>query len=289
MTATPRRPLDALPHMVGRLTALDAAAKPIAEVARKLPPGTLKDLLSGTPIGHALHPLLTDLVIGSWTSATLLDLLGGERAEDAARRLITVGIAAYPATAVTGLLDWADGEPVSDEVRRVGFVHAGLNAVGLALYVASLASRRRGARRRGTALALAGSGWMAIAGHLGGHLAYRLGIGVDQTAFDAGPQEWTDAMAADQAGSAPVGIQVGDTPVLIVRDGDDLLALHDRCSHRGCSLAGGVVDGGSVTCPCHGSVFDLRSGAVRRGPATAPQPVLDARMRDGRIEVRQPQ
>jgi len=74
--------------------------------------------------------------------------------------------------------------------------------------------------------------------------------------------------------------------VMLVRDGAQVLALHDRCSHRGCSLATGEVDDGAITCPCHGSRFDLRSGEVLRGPATAPQPALQVRMREGRIEVR---
>jgi nitrite reductase/ring-hydroxylating ferredoxin subunit len=48
----------------------------------------------------------------------------------------------------------------------------------------------------------------------------------------------------------------------------------------------GDIDGLGVTCPWHGSRFDLTDGSVRRGPATAPQPTYDARVRDGRIEIR---
>jgi nitrite reductase/ring-hydroxylating ferredoxin subunit len=49
-----------------------------------------------------------------------------------------------------------------------------------------------------------------------------------------------------------------------------LYALDDTCTHRGCSLATGQLDRTTVTCPCHGSQFDVRSGAVVRGPATRP-------------------
>ncbi|MEJ7797770.1 MAG: Rieske 2Fe-2S domain-containing protein [Solirubrobacteraceae bacterium] len=287
MTPTARQPLEALPDLAAKAAVLDAPGKRIAGAVRGIGPGTLKDLLSGTWMGHALHPLLTDVVIGSWTSATLLDVLGGRRSEKAAERLIVVGIVAYPPTALTGLVDWADGEPVGDDVRRIGLVHAALNSVGLALYVASLRSRRRGRHGRGVLLALAGSAWMGAAGHLGGHLAYRLGVGVDQTVFDAGPSDWTDALAAEDLRDAqPMAVDVGDTPVLLVRAGDDVLAVHDRCSHRGCSLASGDIEGATVTCACHGSRFDLRSGEILRGPATAPQPAFDARTHDGRIEVR---
>ncbi|MEA2192440.1 MAG: hypothetical protein QOI73_2561 [Solirubrobacteraceae bacterium] len=288
MTAPARQPLEALPELAAGLSLLDAPGKKIAKAVRgALGPGTVKDAISGVWMGHALHPLLTDVVIGSWTSANLLDLLGGEDTDEAAQRLIAVGIAAYPSVAVTGLVDWADGEPVGSEVRRIGLVHAALNSVALGLYVASLVNRRKGNRATGVALALAGSAWMGAAGHLGGHLAFRLGQGVDQTVFDAGSGDWSDALAAeDLREDEPATAQVGETPVVLVRDGEDVLALHDRCSHRGCSLATGDVHDGAIECPCHGSRFDLRSGAVRRGPATAPQPAFQARTRAGRIEVR---
>ena len=287
MTATAKQPLDVLADIAGETAALDVPAKPIGKAVREVGPSTLKDVLSGTWMGHALHPILTDVVIGSWVSASLLDLLGGEDSDKAARRLIAVGIAAYPATAVTGLSDWADSESVDDDVRRVGLVHAAVNAVALGCYTASLASRRQGRRGRGVALALAGAGVMTVGGHLGGHLAFRLGVGVDQTAFDRGPEDWTEAVHADALDDAkPLAVQVGDTPVMLVRVGDDVHALHDRCSHRGCSLATGEIDAGAVTCPCHGSRFDLHTGAVLQGPATAPQPVLDTRTRAGHVQVR---
>jgi nitrite reductase/ring-hydroxylating ferredoxin subunit/uncharacterized membrane protein len=287
MNFTARQPFDALADIAAGLAALDAPGKRIGAAARSVGPGAIKDLLSGTPMGHALHPLLTDVVIGSWVSATLLDLLGGEESERAADLLIAAGIAAYPPTALTGVSDWADSEPVDDEIRRVGLVHAGLNSVALALQLASLVNRRRDRRGLAVALSLAGASWLAVAGHLGGHLAFRLGVGVDQTVFDPGPEEWTAALAVDELSAAgPVGVQVGDTPVMLVRDGDEVLALHDRCSHRGCSLASGEIEDGAVVCPCHGSRFDLRSGAVQRGPATAPQPVLETRTRAGHIELR---
>jgi len=66
-------------------------------------------------------------------------------------------------------------------------------------------------------------------------------------------------------------------------------ALHDRCSHRGCSLsAQGEISGDTITCQCHGSQFALRDGALRRGPATTDQPAYEVRQSDGRVEVRLP-
>jgi nitrite reductase/ring-hydroxylating ferredoxin subunit len=79
---------------------------------------------------------------------------------------------------------------------------------------------------------------------------------------------------------------VGDTPVFLFRDGDEVYAIHDRCSHRGCSLADGTVEGRTVECPCHGSRFDLADGSLKRGPATAAQPAYETREQDGRVEIR---
>ena len=280
-------PLDALPQAIAGVEALDAPAEPVGKALRSLDPGPLRDALSGRWIGHALHPLLTDVVVGSWTSATLLDLLGGPDGERAAERLIAVGIAAYAPTALTGASDWADSEATDDDVRRIGLAHALINSTALALYGASLSARRSGRTGRGKLLALAGAGAMSAAGFLGGHLSFRLGVGVDQTAFDTGPEDWTPVLRADEVPeSGAVSAQAGDTPVLLVRRGAAIAALHDRCSHRGCSLADGEIEGDAVTCGCHGSRFGLGDGAVLRGPATAPQPVLDVRERDGQVEVR---
>ena len=75
-------PLDALPEAVADIDALDAVAGPLGKPLRELAPSALKDVLSGTWLGHAVHPLLIAVPIGTWTSAVLLDLLGGEDSED---------------------------------------------------------------------------------------------------------------------------------------------------------------------------------------------------------------
>jgi nitrite reductase/ring-hydroxylating ferredoxin subunit/uncharacterized membrane protein len=279
--ATKARPLA---RTIERASALDPVGKAVAKAVRgALDPGPVKDALSGTWLGHALHPLLTDVVIGTWLSALVLDATGGD--PDASERLIAAGVVCAVPTALTGATDWADAEPVGDGVRRVGVVHGVGNVAVLGLQVASLAARRRGARRRGMALSLAAGGLLGLTGYLGGHLGFARGVGVDQTAFDAGPDDWTDATAAGEVDSEPTAVVVGDTPLLLVRVAGSLLAIHDRCSHRGCSLSRGTLDDGTIECACHGSRFSLRDGHVERGPASAPQPAFDVREREGRIEV----
>jgi len=267
---------------------LDAPAAAIAGTFRsRLGPGALKDAISGTWLGHALHPLLTDVVIGAFVSASLLDVLAADRDGKATERLIAIGILAYPPTAVTGTSDWADSELGDARVRRVGLAHAAANAVSLTLYTSSLIARRRGARGRGKLLGLAGATALGAAGYLGSHMSFVQGVGVDQTVFDPGPTQWTEAA---ESGDVPAGqlrrVVVDETPVLLLRHRDSLHAMHDRCSHRGCPLSDGEIDGEVVVCPCHGSRFRLADGAVERGPATTPQPAYETRETGGRIEIR---
>jgi len=284
MTST--APRLAAAERVARIAALDGPAKQAGKAVRgALSPGALRDALAGTWLGHALHPVLTDTVIGTWMSATLLDLTGGDR--DAARRLVGAGVLAALPTALTGAADWADSEAVDDGVRRVGAAHAVANTAALGLQVASFLARRRGNAGRGAALSLAAMGGAAASAYLGGYLSLERGVGVDQTAFDPGPSDWEAAIpAAELPEGEPTSVVVGDTPVLLVRSGGMVRALHDRCSHRGCSLAEGRLDGDVIECTCHGSRFRLTDGAIERGPATAPQPVLEVREQGGRIEVR---
>ena len=277
-----------LVRSVEQAQALDEAGATIGKKVRdSIAPGAVKDAISGTWLGHAIHTLLTDVVIGSLIAATTLDLLGGDRDGKAAERLIAVGLASYPPTALTGANDWADTEVVDPRIRRVGLSHAAANVAALALYAVSLRARRRGRRGRGKLLGYAGAGALAVGGHLGGHMSYVQGVGPNQTAFDAGPDDWKDAIEAAQLtpGEAQ-SVVVDDTPVLLLRHGDALHAMHDRCSHRGCSLTDGEIDGELVVCACHGSRFRLEDGSVERGPATAPQPVFETRELQGSIQVR---
>ncbi|HMJ35577.1 MAG TPA: Rieske (2Fe-2S) protein [Baekduia sp.] len=283
-----KSPLGPLVERVEAAGGLDGPARAVAARVRKAAaPTPVKEALSGTWLGHALHPVLTDVAIGSLLSATMLDVLGGDDGGRARRRLIAIGIVAAGPTAMTGANDWADSEYGHDGVRRVGLVHAACNTGALTLYGASLAARRGGRRGRGTLLGLGGATMLMASGYLGGHLTFAQGIGPDQTVYDPGPAEWTAASdAAGVTAGRPTRVVVDDTPILLLRDGAELFALHDRCSHRGCSLAEGRVEDDEIVCPCHGSRFARADGAVRRGPATAPQPTFEVRERGGALEVR---
>ncbi len=268
------------------IEALDPIASKIGGLVRSaIPPGAIKDALSGTFMGHALHPLLTDVPIGTWTSSVLLDLAGEE---EAAAKLIGAGLLATAPTLATGWSDWADSEMGDPGVRRVGLMHAAVNGTAIALMAASLAARRSGRAGRGKLLSLAGVSVLGAGGWLGGHLSYAQGIGVDQTIFDAAIDEWasTDVSESELADGAARCAMVDGTPVMLVRHDGEVRALHNRCAHRGGPLSDGEISDGTVTCPWHATVFSLTDGSVESGPSTFPQPVYETRVTDGKIEVR---
>ena len=273
-------------RVLAGLEALDPPAKSLGELLRSIiKPGPVKDALSGSPLGHALHPALTDATIGTLTSAILLDWLGGERSREAAQRLIALGLLTVPPTAISGQSDWADSEVGNETVRRIGIVHAAANGTAALLFAASWLARRRG--DGGRLLALAGGGALAASGYLGGHMTLAEGIGVDHTAFEDASDDWTAVLDdAELADGRMRCVEAGGTRVMVARAGGALCALSDHCAHRGGPLHEGALDGHKVTCPWHGSAFDVRDGALLRGPSAYPQPAWDARVREGRIEVR---
>ena len=284
-----RKPRAAeLAERIAELEPLDSVAEPIASKVRELlPGGAVKDALSGTWLGHALHPIMQLAPLGTWMSAVILDLVGGEDAEGASDLLIGTGLLAAAPTFVSGWSDYADSTMASERVRRIGIVHAAANGTGALLFAGSLKARRGGSRGKGKLLALAGMGAISAGGWLGGHLSYAEGVGVDVTVFEDYPGDWTPVVAESElTDGKPRQVEVDGVPIMVVRDGGEICALADRCSHRGGPLSNGEVSDGCVTCPWHGSVFRLTDGSVERGPAAYPQPALDTRVTNGQVEVR---
>lgn len=204
-------------------------------------PGKVKDVLAGTWMAHPTHPMLTDVTIGAWTDAAILDVFGGEKARAGADILVGVGILSAIPTALTGLSDLTD--IVDDEERSIGTVHALANSGALALWSVSYVARRVRSRRASTALSVAATGATTAAGFLGGHLSYRMGVGVDQTVFDQRLEDWTEVTEERELEDGrPRRITVSGTNVFVLRTGGKIHALANRCSHRGGPLHKGTVD-----------------------------------------------
>ncbi len=248
----------------------------------------VKNFLHGTWAGHPLHVILTDVPIGSWTAAMVFDLLdlisSGKTFSTAADTAVSIGIVSALGAAVTGLTDWQDVDPPA---RRIGLVHATLNVTGVGLFAASLLMRKRRSRTLGRGLGLLGYAVMTLAARFGGNLVYEQRIGVDHTAGEALPDDFTSVLKdSELLDNVPKRASYNGTPILLVRRGSDVFALAETCSHLGGPLSEGKLVDNTIQCPWHGSRFALDSGAVVDGPAVHPQPCLQARVRDGEIEVR---
>ena len=208
----------------------------------------------------------------------------GKDGERASEILLGLGVLSALPTAASGLTDWTD---TGGAARRIGLVHAIGNVATTACFTASLVARRRGHRGKGIGLSALGVAGQSASAYLGGHLSFGKGIGVDNTAFDHEPRRWTAVLdAAALSDGKPVKAETGAADVLLYKNGADVFAISDTCSHRGCSLADGDVRDGVVECVCHGSAFRLSDGEIVRGPATAPQAAYDTRITDGVVEVR---
>ena len=252
-----------------------------------------KDFLNGHWFGHPLHPALILAPIGSWSMASVMDLLGEERAADAS---IGLGILTSLPTAAAGLAQWHD---TGHKPRRVGVAHALLNTVALGCYAGSFAARGSGRRGLGIGLSTIGLGVLMASGYLGGELSYTLGVGVSRNAWSPDVDESSraveeyqvaapaDSLAEGQLSAGEITVDGRKIPLVLLKRGEEILALNGTCSHMGGPLADGtLVEGECVQCPWHGSIFSLRDGHVVQSPATAPQPRFEARVRDGNVEVR---
>jgi len=167
------------------VTALDRPVQAIEPTIRSVfGSGTRGSVLRGGWLGHAVHPLLTDVVLGTWTSATVLDVVGGRGSSAAAQRLVGTGLLAVGPTAWTGWAEWSAAGP---REKRVGLVHAVTNAVAISAYAASWVARRRGRHDTGARLAFAGAAVSGVGAYLGGHLAEARKVASRDPAYDDAP------------------------------------------------------------------------------------------------------
>lgn len=266
---------------IGWLERLATATMRVVGPVRSKLPGVL-DLLHGRPLGHALHPALSDLPIGLWAGSVLLYLVGWD---GPAALLSGCGILGAVAAAATGTADWSvtDGHE-----RRVGLMHGILMTAALLVQCGSFVAFLAGGHVVTVLLAIVSLVVTVGSAYLGGHLVLGRGAMVDHTVRPDALRTWLQALRADELDDgATVPADVDGRRILLHRDAEGRIsAMEDACSHAGAPLSVGRICDGVVTCPWHDSRFRLRDGAVLQGPATFPQPTLDVRVRGGWIEVR---
>lgn len=242
------------------------------------------DWLHGVWLGHPLHPVLTDVTVGAWGMGTLFDLIGGRGGRKAADRLTEIGVISAVPTAITGLADFSG---IKKPAAGAGLSHALLNSIALIFYLLSVRARRKGRRQQGVFWSALGLGIASASAYVGGHLVYNKRVGVEHGEEPADVSEWRPVLDADelQAGQ-PKRITVEGTAIALFRRGNQVYAINAVCPHAGGPLEKGMVEGETVQCPWHDSVFDLTDGSIVHGPTAFPVACYEARRRNGKVEIR---
>lgn len=251
---------------------------------------SVRNFLNGTWLGDPLHAALTDVPLGSWTSAVIFDLIDSAQHRRewsaAADASVGLGVAGAAAAALTGLADWSDVDPPA---RRIGMFHALLNIGATTLFATSFVLRKKAKRRQARLLAALGYAAALASARLGGQMIYTHRVGVDRTNGQVFPDNFVAVMPESELeNDKPVRVLYNGVPILLVRRGSHIFALAETCSHFSAPLSEGKLEGNTIVCPWHQSKFDLADGHVINGPAVHPQPCLEVRLKMGQVEVRTP-
>ncbi|HEX6139112.1 MAG TPA: Rieske 2Fe-2S domain-containing protein [Candidatus Limnocylindria bacterium] len=251
----------------------------------------LQDFLNGVWLGHALHPILTDVVIGGATVAVLLMVLtwfGVEGLYVAIAWTLGLTVLAALGAAVSGLTDFKD---TAGDEQNIAAVHGIVNVLAvIGLVIALVAAIGESAALLGVSLLVA-YGLLTISGFLGGHVVFKYGSMVNHNDFPAArrAKEFTAILpVADLPEATPTRAMLGTTALVVVRRGDVVHALKETCAHAGGPLSKGELKGDVIVCPWHASHFSLLDGRVVHGPATHRQPAYAARINGDQVEVQGP-
>lgn len=251
--------------------------------------------------GHPIHPMLIPFPIAFLTGAFFADLAGLLTANPAwwinGKYLSLAGIVCGLAAAVPGFIDYLYTVPPRSSGKVRATYHMLLNVSALALFAA--AWRLRGDLDHPGSwtlfLEFAGLVLLAAGGWFGGALAYRNQIGVDHRYAQAG--RWKDErIATDDVAVAGKDDELKTNQMKLLRAGSRRIveartergycAFDDRCTHKGGSLAGGILACGTVTCPWHGSQFEVETGRVVSGPAKDPISTYPVEQGGGEVRIR---
>lgn len=244
----------------------------------------VRDLLNGRWLGHPLHGVLTDVPIGILFLVIVFDLL---HLPDAAAWALGVGILAMLGAALAGFADYADTD---GRARERATLHSTLMIVALLAYIVSLVLRLGPAG----AVESAGGFWVSViaflvlsaGAYVGGDVVYALGNMVNRHAFRGAGAKWIKLEPAELNGGQipegrPIKAKLGVNQLVLVRQGERILALHDVCAHAGGPLNEGRLVDGEIECPWHYSRYRMTNGNVTRGPSVYDQPAYEVRAAAG--------
>lgn len=244
----------------------------------------VRDLLNGRWLGHPLHAVLTDVPIGILFLVIVFDVL---HLPDAAAWALGVGILAMLGAALAGFADYADTD---GRARERATLHSTLMIVALLAYIVSLVLRLGPAG----AVESAGGFWVSViaflvlsaGAYVGGDVVYVLGNMVSRHAFRGVGAKWIKLEPAELNGGQipegrPIKAKLGINQLVLVRQGERILALHDVCAHAGGPLDEGRLVDGEIECPWHYSRYRMTDGNVTQGPSVYDQPAYEVRAAAG--------
>jgi len=231
---------------------------------------------------HPIHPILVVFPIAFFIGTFIFDILGiiynYEIFYAVSFYMQISGIIGAVLAAVPGAIDYFKTVPPNSSAKKRATKHALLNITNLILFLIAWILKGNNINPYIIlVLETIGIILLGIAGWLGGTLVYRNQIGVDPRYANAG--KWKEEEKDTAKGQIEVAsadelktdqmklIHLNDKRIVIARTEKGYVAFDDHCTHKGGSLAGGVMICGTVQCSWHGSQFDVNTGIVKAGPA----------------------
>jgi len=233
---------------------------------------------------HPIHPALIPFPFAFLFGTAIFDLInlisGRTGFAVTAGHLNVLGLAAGLLAAIPGLIDYRYTVPPRSSGRTRATRHALGNGSALLLFSFAWFARDPDMTASILTLCLDAAGVLILAysGWLGGTLVTRNMISVDHRYAGAG--KWQEETINGEPGETAVVaktpdlddghmklLRVNSNRIALAKTEKGFCAFQDRCTHRGGSLAGGVLVGGTVQCLWHGSQFDVKTGKVVCGPA----------------------
>jgi nitrite reductase/ring-hydroxylating ferredoxin subunit/uncharacterized membrane protein len=245
---------------------------------------------------HPIHPALVPFPFAFLWGAALFDVFYLISSKPSltwtAGQLTIAGVAAGLLAAIPGVIDYLYTVPPRSSARTRATKHALGNSTAMVLFLLSWFFRNGDGSMTYLTLGceVVGAAVLGYSGLLGGELVIRNMISVNHRYANAG--KWREETLTSAPGTALTiagdeELKKGQMKLLWIngrrialgRTSQGYCAFEDRCTHRGGSLAGGVLIGDTVQCLWHGSQFDVCTGAVKAGPAKEKIRVFKTRIR----------
>ena len=233
---------------------------------------------------HPIHPALIPFPFAFLEGAVLFDIgaliLSQPAWATTAGHLTVAGVGSGLVAAIPGVIDYIYTVPPGSSGKQRATKHGAGNVLVLTLFTIAWFLRPVDAPPTVATLLLelAGGALLLYTGYLGGVLITRNMVSVDhryadagkwnEATFDGKPGESLEVAAVDELKESQMKLlRVNGRRIVLARTADGYAAFDDSCTHRGGSLAGGVLIEGIVQCLWHGSQFDVSTGKVNCGPA----------------------